>query len=377
MLRMIISLLWVFFCLPVQAQQSLYYINTSTGIERAAFDGSNRQVIIPSDLVKAQGVSLDLENGKIYWTDWVADKIQRANLDGSDIEDLVTTGLQLPEGIALDLIHQKMYWVDSGSKKIQRANLNGAEVEDLVNYEQVNLDGIALDVAKNKMYWTEWGDGAAIGKVKRANLDGTNIRTIFMIDGVLKGIDLDLGEGKVYWTDCTFSTITRANLDGSSPEVVVNNIWGTPNGLALDLEGGKMYWTDLALRKIQRANLDGSGIEDVIIDDLDTPQGLTLISCGLQKRADCLPTATKVLQPARPALLLYPNPANQTLSIEQLPALSFLRVYDLQGRLLLQKRTHQTELTLLVGHLPNGIYQLQLRVPKQDIFSYRFQKTTP
>lgn len=276
----------------------------------------------------------------------------------------------------MDLVHQKMYWVDSGSKKIQRANLNGAEVEDLVSYEQVNLDGIVLDIAKNKMYWTEWGDGAAIGKVKRAKLDGTDIQTLFAIqDGVLKGIDLDLEEGKVYWTDCTFSTITRANLDGSQVEVVVDNIWGTPNGLAIDKEGGKMYWTDLALRKIQRANLDGSAIEDVIINDLDTPQGLTLISCGQQKRADCLPTATANLSATGPELILYPNPAHQTLSIEQLPVLSFLRIYDTQGRLLLQKKVSQAQLKVAVGHWPNGIYQIQLTVPGEGMFSYRFQKT--
>ena len=41
--------------------------------------------------------------GKLYWTDYGAEKIQRANLDGSRIEDLVT-GLSIPSfGLALDV----------------------------------------------------------------------------------------------------------------------------------------------------------------------------------------------------------------------------------------------------------------------------------
>ena len=49
----------------------------------------------------------------MYWTDdRRTDKIQRANLDGSNIEDLVTQGLSGPAGIALDVEGGKMYWTD-------------------------------------------------------------------------------------------------------------------------------------------------------------------------------------------------------------------------------------------------------------------------
>ena len=48
------------------------------------------------NLVKAQGVSLALENGKIYWTDWVTDKIQLAKLGGSAIEDVIINDLDTP-----------------------------------------------------------------------------------------------------------------------------------------------------------------------------------------------------------------------------------------------------------------------------------------
>jgi hypothetical protein len=36
-------------------------------------------------------LTLDVANGKMYWTDSAIDKIQRANLDGSGVEDLIIT----------------------------------------------------------------------------------------------------------------------------------------------------------------------------------------------------------------------------------------------------------------------------------------------
>ena len=78
------------------------------------------------------GIALDLDMGKIYWTDLT--KIQRADLGGAHVETLVFTEL-LPLGIALDVGGGKMYWTNykgAGVSKIQCANLDGSDVEDLV-----------------------------------------------------------------------------------------------------------------------------------------------------------------------------------------------------------------------------------------------------
>ena len=65
--------------------------------------------------------------GKMYWTGFNFGTIQRADTDGSDAETLVT-GLRAVAGIALDLDAGKMYWTEStaGNRPgtIQRANLD-------------------------------------------------------------------------------------------------------------------------------------------------------------------------------------------------------------------------------------------------------------
>jgi hypothetical protein len=58
--------------------------------------------IVGAGLDTPHSVALDLQHGKIYWTDHLNMKLQRANLDGSQVEDLITTGLIAAYGIALD-----------------------------------------------------------------------------------------------------------------------------------------------------------------------------------------------------------------------------------------------------------------------------------
>jgi hypothetical protein len=192
------------------------YNNNVTSINRANLDGTGAQSLVGL-LGSIGGLALYPASGKMYWTDYGADKICRANLDGSGVEDLVTTGLEMLQGIALDTVGGKMYWIDNGTDKIQRANLNGSGVEDLVT-------GLSYP----------------------------------------RSIALDVAGGKMYWTDAGTYKIQRANLDGSGVEDLVTTGLDRPGSIALDATGGKMYWMSSGVDKIQRANLDGTGVFDVI-----------------------------------------------------------------------------------------------------------------
>ena len=171
-----------------------------------------------------------------------------------------------------------MYWVESDSRsgKIRRANLDGSNVQDLVT-GLVFPQQIALDMTTEKMYWTDYNTS----KIQRANLDGSNVEDIVTTDIINPwGLALDIAAGKMYWTDAGTLTVQRANLDGSNIETLVTELTN-PHGLALDVTGGKMYWVDIRLGEIQRANLDGSNVETVIPTDLNTnPVGIALDIAG-------------------------------------------------------------------------------------------------
>ena len=162
-----------------------------------------------------------------------------------------------------------MSWINVNSGTLHR--LVGAEVENLVPSVR-NATGLAMDVAGGKLYWTE-RTGDSTGRIRRANLDGTNVQLVKELKSVPHGIALDAAGRKLYWT-ASSGKIKRANLNGSGSENVVPGGLERPKGLALDVSGGKVYWTEMSGR-IRRANLDGSNVEAVATDS-GTPMNLVV-----------------------------------------------------------------------------------------------------
>ncbi len=216
------------------------------------------------------GLALDLENRKMYWTDYRRDTIEWADLDGENRRVILNrrgndpTGND-PKGLALDLVRRKMYWVEDATNLILRANLDGSDIEVLYRWLN-NPAFIALDWISGKMYWTERGTD----RIQRANLDGRHVRTLIRLPNPT-GIALDLAGGKMYWTDSDWQVdgtdrIQRANLDGTQRRNLTNADMrlAVPTGIALDLARGKMYYADTFRDTIRRANLDGSNVEAFI-----------------------------------------------------------------------------------------------------------------
>ena len=150
-----------------------------------------------------------------------------------------------------------MYWINVKSGTLHR--LVGAEVENLVPNVR-NATGLAMDVAGGKLYWTE-RTGDTTGRIRRANLDGTNVRLVKNLTSLPQGIALDAANGKIYVTNA-WGKVQRLDVDGSNFQPNLITGLERPSGLALDVSGGKMYWAETTGR-IRRANLDGSNVEDV------------------------------------------------------------------------------------------------------------------
>ena len=351
----------------------LYWTDWDAGkIQRANLDGSNIEEIV-TGLSNPAGIAVDGLNGKIYWTDAGTGKIQRAALDGTNVQDLVT-GLVGPVGIALgvspgpgtpntapvftegdttsrsiaentpagvaigapvaatdadtdvltytlggtdatafsidsasgqlrtllpldratksiytvtvsvsdgnggsdsitvtiDVIDSgtaelTIYWADGDEGKIRRANLDGTNVQDFITMNGSRPWDLAIDMSAGKIYWTDRGTN----KIHQANLDGTNIQSL--VDVTSPGdITLDVASSKMYWT--AGAKIQRANLDGSNVEDLVTGL-NAADPIALNVSGGKMYWAEWGTRRIRRSDLNGTNMEDIITS------GVTGIAC--------------------------------------------------------------------------------------------------
>ena len=178
--------------------------------------------------------------------------------------------IQNVTSLAVDAAGGKLYWTEKTSNRtgrIRSANLDGSNVRLVKDLTSVPLD-IAVDTVRGKLYlFNSWG------KLQRMNVDGSNFQPN-LITGLesAKHLTLDVVGGKVYWTKQTSrrtGNIRSADLDGSSV-VLVKALTSVPRGLAVDMTNGKLYLTN-SWGKLQRMNVDGSNFQPNLIIGLKAP----------------------------------------------------------------------------------------------------------
>jgi len=232
--------------------EKIYWADSSSGdIKRSDFDGSNIETI-HTGLGSLRGIAIDANGGKLYWVDFTG-FIYRSNIDGSNIETIIS-GLSFPRCLALDIDAGKLYYGGNGG--IKRSNLDGSDIEDIIIIGTVG--GLSLDTNAEKVYWF---DILGTKKILRANLDGSSVEVLVDYGIDPTGIAVDAAGGKIYWVDTTGTDyVKRANLDGSDIEDVIGLGSQNPTAIVLDVSDNIMYWAEDSSSKIRRANMDGSGI---------------------------------------------------------------------------------------------------------------------
>jgi DNA-binding beta-propeller fold protein YncE len=212
-------------------------------IERADLDGRNRKTIVAQGRTfTPKQLQLEKKSAKLYWCDREGMRVMRVNLDGSDIETIVDTSHGDPRpgpdptkwcvGVAVDVDGGKIYWTQKGPDNAGKGCLcragidvpkgqtasNRADIEVLYHAlpEPIDLD---LDPNNRVMYWTDRGDPPRGNTVNRAPLDpDTNgwpapeIVVTHLMEGI--GIALDLKSDRMFITDFG-GNVLEAKLDGS------------------------------------------------------------------------------------------------------------------------------------------------------------------
>jgi hypothetical protein len=219
-------------------------------IERADLDGKNlTQIVPPGGTFTPKQLQLDEKNRRLYWCDREGMRVMRANLDGSEIETLIDTsagdarpGKEIKKwcvGIALDVEGGKLYWTQKGSDnagegRIFRANLEIPKGQTPTDRRDIELlyEGLPepidleLDLANRLMYWTDRGDPPRGNTVNRAPMDppqgNGKKEPVIIFDHLMEGIGiaLDLKGGRMFLTDLGGS-VYSANLDGSNRKTLL------------------------------------------------------------------------------------------------------------------------------------------------------------
>jgi DNA-binding beta-propeller fold protein YncE len=212
-------------------------------IERADLDGRNRKAIVPQGgTFTPKQIQLEAKSRKLYWCDREGMRVMRADLDGSNVETLVDASQGDPRpgpdatkwcvGVAIDVDGGKVYWTqkgpdNAGKGRIFRAGIdvppgrtasNRADIEVLYDGlpEPIDLD---LDLGNRVLYWTDRGDPPRGNTVNRAPMDSDasespapEIVLTHLMEGI--GIALDLAGDRMFVTDFG-GNVLEAKLDGS------------------------------------------------------------------------------------------------------------------------------------------------------------------
>ena len=144
-------------------------------------------------------------------------------------------------------------------------------------------------------------------RIRRANLDGTNIQEVVTGVDEPEDIAIDVSEGMIYWTEAGDRRIQRANLDGSDAHVIVPDLDGAPRGIALDIAGDGIYWADYSNNEIWRANLDGTNAHVVAIG-VSSPTAIAIHDSTMNIRATTTTATTDAairISPASVAIAYY------------------------------------------------------------------------
>lgn len=289
-------------------------------IERANMDGTERIALINSSLGWPNGVAIDYQEKKLYWGDAKTDMIEVANLDGTDRKVLVSNNL--PHIFGFSLLGDYVYWTDWQRRSIERVHkVTGGErqviidqLPDLMGLKAVNMNhvegsngcaennggcshlclnthpkgpvcacptGIFFELLDDQKTCVV-PDGFLLFSrkedIRRMSLETNHNDVLIPIQGVkdAHALDFDNSDNRIYWTDASLKQISRAFMNGSSLEHIIEFGIEFPEGMAVDWVAKNLYWTDIGTKRIEVARLDGKSRRVLIWKDLSDPRSIVL-----------------------------------------------------------------------------------------------------
>lgn len=213
---------------PQALADELLFSATCQGLySQSNADGSNLQSHTPFDWC-AGSFDIDVENQRVWFTDRYSDTGTPAGYQG----------------------------------RVGHMNFDGSDRQDIFSTDSSTFD-LRLDTVNDKIYWTELSPGP--GELKRADLDGSNVETLYsgFTNWASHGFDLDPVSGKIYFSSSRpgpgqSNGVITMNLDGSNVSSV-----GGPNlyDVSIDVDAGFIFGS--LGDNIYRMMLDGSGFTQI------------------------------------------------------------------------------------------------------------------
>ncbi|ESO92872.1 hypothetical protein LOTGIDRAFT_162349 [Lottia gigantea] len=348
--------------------------STNKLIKCARKDGAHQKTIISEKLDEPLGIAAHPGNGIIYWTDiGETPKVESSYMDGSNRTIIMDTNLGLPNHMFIDFLKDRLYWTDSLLHHIRCLDIITGRIT--VYFTSPTSQFFGISIFKDFLLWTDSGDmnGLHVARLDKktkergiihpgygvatdlitydvqnqplfsdkglpclygkheceqlclrgANLtyycdcglgyqlddngrtcSSTILRTNFLIvtdayqkqiyqinskSGSVNAIDMPIGHPiavdydpmpqRIYWSDNKARVLQGANIDGQMNEMLVGlSQKSVVDGLALDIIHRLLYYTDTGLDTINVVSLTNKQHRAVLIDEgLDEPRAIVVL----------------------------------------------------------------------------------------------------
>ncbi|CAH1173635.1 unnamed protein product [Phaedon cochleariae] len=287
-------------------------------IERSNLDGTLRVAIVSERIEWPNGITLDCDRKRIYWGDAKLDVIEHADMDGGDRRELVR---DVPHVFGFSLMGEYVYWTDWQRRAVERVHKEtGSNRKIIVDQRMENVMGLKAIKSGDAEGWNPCKDAnfncsqlcfhrhdgttvcacqidyelaedgrtctkprafllyAKRGSIGRMSIENENNEATIPIAGIKQAssIDFDTNTMRVYWTDSKARAISRAFVNGSDVQKVIDLGLAGPEGLAVDWLALNVYWTDPAAHRIEVARLTGTGRRTLLWDETYRPQSIVV-----------------------------------------------------------------------------------------------------
>ncbi|KAH6935214.1 hypothetical protein HPB50_004783 [Hyalomma asiaticum] len=213
-------------------------------IERAALDGSERRVLVSTDLGWPNGLALDAREGRLYWADARTDRMESSRLDGSDRRVLLDH--QLPHVFGFTLLGQYIYWTDWQGRSIER--LHKRTGDRLVILDQLpdlmGLKAVNVHTRPGENECSQANGGCSHLCLQRPLGRVCACPTGLELRADLRGCTA----AEAFLLYAQHSDIRRISLQSRRTDQIP--LAGVREAAALDYDGndGRLYWSDTALK---------------------------------------------------------------------------------------------------------------------------------
>ena len=160
-------------------------------IQVSKSDGISRRVILWDNIGTPIRIALDPTAGNIYWsTSGESPVVERAALDGSQREVFIDgQGLGKPNGLAIDYNLRRLYWTDVKGQTISYVSLDRRreEIKKIVHTDTTHsITQIqSISIFKENVFWTNFNKKV----IERANKNNGMNRVVFQ-DRATEVVDL-------------------------------------------------------------------------------------------------------------------------------------------------------------------------------------------